>query len=267
MRSNYLLHGILKVYGGIMGTEQKESEAIILPEFPLYLSPQSRAQQVELKRKLGLLPPTKDGIITEGLQGFGNAVQNIALSAATAVDEITDWDAPKQAVRRFTQSHQHWNPYEGYTALSLNPVDMARTTGAALGYSMPITLPILAWFMVKRSKQLYRGYVRRRNLQGVVAGTQHQRYSQAVEELQSGNLEKSVWGMALAKSAGDEARAKAAYIKLRVANLRDAELIKLQSCPNVSHLGENIVTAVRQAQVNAGAVAHLYSLTEVTAGT
>jgi hypothetical protein len=46
-------------------------------------------------------------------------------------------------------------------------------------------------------------------------------YAQVMEELEQGNRDKGLWGKALAETEGDEAKANARYMKLRVQALAD----------------------------------------------
>ena len=48
-------------------------------------------------------------------------------------------------------------------------------------------------------------------------------YEQALDELESGQTVKAAWARALAEANGDDGKAKATYIRLRVAQLRSAQ--------------------------------------------
>lgn len=48
-------------------------------------------------------------------------------------------------------------------------------------------------------------------------------YSQALREIESGSIDHAVWSRALAEAGGEEAKARANYIKLRVERMRRAK--------------------------------------------
>ena len=60
------------------------------------------------------------------------------------------------------------------------------------------------------------------HVRNVVSGPQSDEvlYELVVDELEAGNLRKGLWAKACALEGFDDAKAKASYIKMRVAHLR-----------------------------------------------
>lgn len=60
-----------------------------------------------------------------------------------------------------------------------------------------------------------------------LAGDEHL-YAQIAEEMESGNLDKGIWTKALAQNEFDDAKAKADYVEVRVAQLKEALAVQAE---------------------------------------
>lgn len=182
-----------------------------------YLQRRGLDTKVEYSERLGryqrwgIFAPSNDGFVTEFFQGAGYAYLNTGILLGEFLDSesLKDYFESAKSVRR------HWEPDENYTAMSLNSGNIGRFLGTWFVYLWFITIPALcvaAYFMFKKAKKYY-GIARLKlssakeqsNLNKVVA----------LEELESGNLDKLAWAKALESADGDEAKAKARYIKFR----------------------------------------------------
>ena len=59
----------------------------------------------------------------------------------------------------------------------------------------------------------------------MTSGDDERQYEQAVSEIASGNVRPGLWAQAFAESDGDNVRAQAAYLRLRVRAIRGEEEI------------------------------------------
>ncbi len=95
----------------------------------------SGKQYDEFLESVGLTPPKKDNIITEAAQGLGAGLTQGAKGFASTLDEM-GVKTPLAMVKNFERTHQHWNPDPEYKALSLDPVNVARTITHGVGTSL-----------------------------------------------------------------------------------------------------------------------------------
>jgi len=167
---------------------------------------------LDLNEKFGFLSPKKDDFFTEFGQGFSYSALRI-------------WGNEDKL-----RQNQHLRPYPNYELASLDPVDIARTIGTGLGYVCAIGVPalilaspffIIRWKKKRRRKQDAESI---RSIQNELKQIQEKKEEQqkneqailtAMDELETGNLDKLTWAKALIAADGDEKRAKIEYLKLR----------------------------------------------------
>lgn len=81
-------------------------------------------------------------------------------------------------------------------------------------------IALVLWFFLNRTrkgKAVREGIQQKRR---VDAATEEAYYNQVARELESGQVRAGLWAKAFADASGDTARARARYIKLRVASLK-----------------------------------------------
>ena len=176
------------------------------------LPEEERLRAFKNAERAGLVRPRKDGILTEFEQGFSYS----ALRIFGNEDKM--------------RMNQHLKPYSTYELASLDPVDIARTIGTGLGYVLAIGIPVLilaspfliAGWIKKRKRQKDAESIR--SIQNELKQVQEKKEEQekndqallsAMDELETGNLDKLTWAKALIAADGDEKRAKIEYLKLR----------------------------------------------------
>ena len=86
--------------------------------------------------KFGLIKPRKDGVLTELKQGFAKGGFQVLEGIGSTMEEaglgsgLADWS------RRVQRRNQQWNPHEGYSAMSLDPANIARSVGSGVAQSL-----------------------------------------------------------------------------------------------------------------------------------
>lgn len=161
----------------------------------------------ELKMKYGILAPENSGLI-------GGLWKNTAKSFVSGVRgvgstlEASGFDNVGGSLREWGEhtlsSNQHWNPgpNEGVDAM----------IGRFIGSYFYITFPlffILIYVFLKKYLPRFRDRIKLRKT------IRDQKLAEALTELESGNPEKSAWAQAIMEAKGDEAKAKAIYIKIK----------------------------------------------------
>ena len=77
---------------------------------------------------------------------------------------------------------------------------------------------------------------------------EEQLYAQAAEEVASGQIRQGLWAKAIAETGGDEAAAKAHYLKLRV-EIMKAEAEKWTLLPKKLHERVNAMRRIKKGDI------------------
>ena len=94
-------------------------------------------------RKFGLLEPVREGVLTEFGQGAALGAVSALRGFASTAEELGGPAGPRKYFDSVLATNQQWNPDPDYTALSLNPANIARTIGTGAGQTATL-LPAIA---------------------------------------------------------------------------------------------------------------------------
>ncbi len=136
----------------------------------------------------GVIKPSDDGFFGEFSDGFCYSFYGLFNSQKLEVNQ--QWRAPADMS---TMSH----------------------IGRTLGEGWFITLPVLALLVWLAGRKLRRSIKQRRLVHEAVATQLDEARVKAIEEIESGNLDKLTWANALIKANGNEEKAKSIYLKIR----------------------------------------------------
>ena len=177
-----------------------------------FMTPDEREREYDRLERYGFIAPSKDNTFAEFGQGIAYAILSV----------LRDEDKMRR--------NQHLRPYPNYELASLDPVDIARTVGSGLGYLLAIGIPVLIlvspilifrWINNRKRREEAETI---RSIQNELKQVQAKKEEQhkndqallsAMNELETGNLDKLTWAKALIAADGDEKRAKIEYLKLR----------------------------------------------------
>ena len=141
-------------------------------------------------RKFGLLEPDHEDPLTEFGQGWLLGF-NKALGRETVL-----------------ATNQHWN--------ATPDGSVAHSIGYGLGVASPVLIPLIAvaiWYAIWKFKK-------KRRLRRIVRAEKERKRDaarvQALQELESGQLNPLAMAKAVEQSAGDAGKAKSLYLKIRV---------------------------------------------------
>ena len=97
----------------------------------------------EVGRSLGLVEPVREGVLTELGQGAALGAVSGLRGFASTLEELGGPAGPRKYFDAVLATNQQWNPDPDYTALSLNPANIARTVGTGAGQTATL-LPAIA---------------------------------------------------------------------------------------------------------------------------
>lgn len=97
----------------------------------------------EVGRSLGLVEPVREGVLTELGQGAALGAVSGLRGFASTLEELGGTAGPRKYFDAVLATNQQWNPDPDYTALSLNPANIARTVGTGAGQTATL-LPAIA---------------------------------------------------------------------------------------------------------------------------
>ena len=96
-----------------------------------------------VSRSLGLVEPVREGVLTELGQGAALGAVSGLRGFASTLEELGGPAGPRKYFDSVLATNQQWNPDPDYTALSLNPANIARTVGTGAGQTATL-LPAIA---------------------------------------------------------------------------------------------------------------------------
>ena len=126
--------------------------------------------------------------------------------------------------KELLREKKDWKPYPTYEVVSLDPIDIARTIGSLLGFILAIGIPIsflvllflwLKELMKKKKTDKINSIQNQKQAEKEAQQAADQAILAAMEELETGNMDKLTWAKAMIAADGDEKRAKIEYLKLR----------------------------------------------------
>lgn len=97
----------------------------------------------EVGRSLGLVEPVREGVLTELGQGAALGAVSGLRGFASTLEELGGPAGPRKYFDAVLATNRQWNPDPDYTALSLNPANIARTVGTGAGQTATL-LPAIA---------------------------------------------------------------------------------------------------------------------------
>lgn len=97
----------------------------------------------EVGRSLGLVEPVREGVLTELGQGAALGAVSGLRGFASTLEELGGPAGPRKYFDSVLATNRQWNPDPDYTALSLNPANIARTVGTGAGQTATL-LPAIA---------------------------------------------------------------------------------------------------------------------------
>lgn len=100
-------------------------------------------RRTEKLRKFGLLEPVREGVLTELGQGAALGAVSGLRGFASTLEELGGPAGPRKYFDAVLATNQQWNPDPDYTALSLNPANIARAVGTGAGQTATL-LPAIA---------------------------------------------------------------------------------------------------------------------------
>lgn len=150
------------------------------------LTPDEIKRSNAARRAMGYLPPEDEGF-------FGEMMDGAAYSFCRLFNM-------QDALR----NHQNW---ERPGSLRIDSW-CGRMLGEGWFISGPVAIVLLYFLVFRWGKRLLQRARTRRQLEKIAAGT-------ALEELESGNINKNTWATALIRTKGDETKARAVYLKMR----------------------------------------------------
>ena len=101
------------------------------------ISEERRKKMLERWEKTGLVSPRKDGAFTELGQSLGGGLLDVGRGIGSAIEEATGYSGMRESFEDLKGRNRHLDPYEGYTAASLDPVNIARTVGSGVATTLP----------------------------------------------------------------------------------------------------------------------------------
>lgn len=100
-------------------------------------------RRTEKLRKFGLLEPVREGVLTELGQGAALGAVSGLRGFASTLEELGGPAGPRKYFDSVLATNRQWNPDPDYTALSLNPANIARAVGTGAGQTATL-LPAIA---------------------------------------------------------------------------------------------------------------------------
>lgn len=100
-------------------------------------------RRTEKLRKFGLLEPVREGVLTELGQGAALGAVSGLRGFASTLEELGGPAGPRKYFDAVLATNRQWNPDPDYTALSLNPANIARSVGTGAGQTATL-LPAIA---------------------------------------------------------------------------------------------------------------------------
>lgn len=100
-------------------------------------------RRTEKLRKFGLLEPVREGVLTELGQGAALGAVSGLRGFASTLEELGGPAGPRKYFDAVLATNRQWNPDPDYTALSLNPANIARAVGTGAGQTATL-LPAIA---------------------------------------------------------------------------------------------------------------------------
>lgn len=97
----------------------------------------------EVGRSLGLVEPVREGVLTELGQGAALGAVSGLRGFASTLEELGGPAGPRKYFDSVLATNRQWNPDPDYTALSLNPANIARAVGTGAGQTATL-LPAIA---------------------------------------------------------------------------------------------------------------------------
>ena len=94
-------------------------------------------------RKVGRIEPIREGVLTELGQGAALGAVSGLRGFASTLEELGGPAGPRKYFDAVLATNQQWNPDPDYTALSLNPANIARAVGTGAGQTATL-LPAIA---------------------------------------------------------------------------------------------------------------------------
>ena len=94
-----------------------------------------RRRLFELMERVGLVAPEKNGILTELKQGAHGAAIDTLRGIGSTLEETTGYPGMREYFDEVKARNRHLDPYAGYKAASLDPVNIARTIGSGAAQS------------------------------------------------------------------------------------------------------------------------------------
>ena len=94
-------------------------------------------------RAVGLAEPVREGVLTELGQGAALGAVSGLRGFASTLEELGGPAGPRKYFDAVLATNRQWNPDPDYTALSLNPANIARTVGTGAGQTATL-LPAIA---------------------------------------------------------------------------------------------------------------------------
>ncbi|WP_277201299.1 hypothetical protein [Victivallis vadensis] len=94
-------------------------------------------------RAVGLAEPVREGVLTELGQGAALGAVSGLRGFASTLEELGGPAGPRKYFDSVLATNRQWNPDPDYTALSLNPANIARTVGTGAGQTATL-LPAIA---------------------------------------------------------------------------------------------------------------------------
>lgn len=94
-------------------------------------------------RKVGRIEPIREGVLTELGQGAALGAVSGLRGFASTLEELGGPAGPRKYFDAVLATNRQWNPDPDYTALSLNPANIARTVGTGAGQTATL-LPAIA---------------------------------------------------------------------------------------------------------------------------
>ena len=171
-------------------------------------SPEERKKEIESLRSVGELPPINDGFFIETWQGVGYNVLRAGISIGSTIEEISGDTGVREYFEEAMSTRQHWRPDKNYTPLSLNPGNIGRT----IGWLFFIIIACCIFFLIKKTHANLKK-VKEQKAMRHLADDENKIF--ALQELDSGNIDKLTWAKALIAANGDEIKARAEYLKIR----------------------------------------------------
>ena len=99
------------------------------------LTAKERKRLAEAMEAVGITPPKKDGILTEFGQGFAGAALDVGRGFGSTIEETTGYSGMREYFDEVKARNRQYDPYPGYKAASLDPVNIARTVGSGVAQS------------------------------------------------------------------------------------------------------------------------------------